>query len=301
VAMRNMLLLLIAVICNVSCGGGESFEAAAAPAVITPPGIVVPVVIPPTTAPPNAKEFEATPGLYLGSSINFFDSIGRASQVLVLENQEIWSMDGFSVPAFFGQGLLSFNRTESNSSSFAVINPLSTLRSNLLEAREFSVLNINSAFGNDLLVRYDEFPADFYVKNPNAARQTRQFGGRLVNVATGFDYDKSAEIKNAVGVWGKPQALVVDINGKFDGTALIGTENCIVTGQMLPRPNGKNVFNLRVTASGCPSNGGYAGIAYVFLDTETFGGRPPYTQLTLKLMAISEDKSKVLAVTVGRS
>jgi hypothetical protein len=60
-----MWLLLIAVICNVSCGGGESSEATAVPAVITPPVIVGPVVIAPITVPSTAKEFEVTPGLYL--------------------------------------------------------------------------------------------------------------------------------------------------------------------------------------------------------------------------------------------
>lgn len=285
--MKELLVLLIAGVCAVSCGGSGTSQ----------PVVASPVVVPPA----GRESTELMQGLYLGSSTNFLDNTGRASHVVVLENQEIWSMEGFSTPVFFGHGLLGFNRFEPQGSSFTVGSPLSTLNANLLEGREFSVLKIDSAFGNDVLVKYDQYPPDFYVKNPGATPQLRQLGARLVSLATGFDYDRPADIKDVVGRWGKGQSFVVDGAGGLAGTALLGIDQCGVTGQLLPRPAGKNVFKLNIVLSGCPSGAEYSGIAYVFLDTENFGGKPPYTVPTIKLMAISKDRLKVFSVTAGRS
>lgn len=280
--MKKMLALLIAVVCMVSCGGAGTSDPVAAP-------------------PVSGESTELAQGLYLGSSTNFLDNTGRASHVMVLENQELWSMEGFGTPVFFGHGSLAFNRFEPNGSSFTVGSPLSTLNGNLLEGREFSVLKIDSAFGNDVLVKYDQYPPDFYVKNPGATPQVRQLGARLVSAATGFGYDRPADIKDVVGRWGKGQSFVVDSAGGLAGTSLVGIDQCAVTGQLLPRPAGKNVFNLNIVLSGCLSSAEYSGIAYVFLDTENFGGRPPYTVPTIKLMAISKDRLKLFSVTAGRS
>ena len=65
----------------------------------------------PVVAPPvGGESSELAQGLYLGSSTNFLDNTGRASHVMVLENQELWSMEGFGTPVFFGHGSLAFNR-----------------------------------------------------------------------------------------------------------------------------------------------------------------------------------------------
>lgn len=280
-------MLLIACVCAVSCGGSDSSDQ---------------VVAPPVVAPPIGGESTGlAQGLYLGSSTNFLDNTGRASHVLVLENQEIWIMEGFGTPVFFGHGSLAFNRVEPNGLSFTVGSPMSALNGNLLEGREFSVLRIDSAFGNDVLVKYDQYPPDFYVKNPGATPQIRQLGARLVSASTGFGYDTPADIKDVLGRWGKGQSFVVDSAGGLKGTALVGIDQCSVTGQLVPRPAGKNVFNLNIVLSGCPASNEYSGISYVYLDTENFGGKPPYTVPTIKLMAISKDRLKLFSITAGRS
>lgn len=82
--MKPRIAILAASLMVSACGGGDSST--------------------PTPAP-SMKE-----GLYLGTSLNFFfGPSGQPTSILVLDQQEVWVLDGRTPPKLFGQGKFSFS------------------------------------------------------------------------------------------------------------------------------------------------------------------------------------------------
>jgi hypothetical protein len=72
--------------------------------------------------------------------------------------------------------------------------------------------------------------------------------------ASSFNYNTPANLSAIAGSWsgttvgGQSGTLAVNSSGSFTGS--IG--GCAMTGQLTPRPSGKNVFNATVTFGGAP-------------------------------------------------
>lgn len=229
-------------------------------------------------------------GLYLGASINYMDNTGRPSSVLILENNEIWSLEGYADTSFFVQGVFQFSDAGTSSKDFQFdqaqafvatgsSNPLSTAPAQLRSfvASDRSVVEVSS-------------PLQTPGRLPTA--------GALVAAATGFDYQKHASTQDLEGKWG---SLVITSSGAMSGTPpYSGSTPCAVAGTFVPRPGGKNVFNLTVVLTGCAEAGSYSGIAFTYMDSANFGGTAPYTVPTLRFAAMSSDKKKLFSYTVRK-
>jgi len=90
---------------------------------------------------------------------------------------------------------------------------------------------------------------------------TLSIGGQSVTLAsadsaaTSYSYDTPALPASVAGSWtlsstsGNTLSISVDAAGAFTGTA---TGGCALSGSIVPRPSGKNVYNVRLSLGGSP-------------------------------------------------
>jgi hypothetical protein len=218
---------------------------------------------------------------------------------MVLDQQEVWWLDGRTPPKLFGQGKFAYagKGTLSDNSLADVYSQPKTLAardSNVLGERAMKLHfgEINS-MPQVLVYVYSESP----LANPAYVQQS------LLFPAKNFDYNKAANISDVAGAWGTPapptgfylgsEPLEVSVTG--DLTVSPQRNGCSVVGNLKSRIGSKNIFDLSVTLSGCGDAGEYAGIAFSYLDTGYTRSIP-----CLRLIAMNSAKTKVFNLTTTR-
>ena len=181
--------------------------------------------------PPAATKAEGVySGTLTGSSSSVF-------QLLVLENDEYWSLYGTSsANAFFVAGFIQGQGASSNG-SFASSN-----------AKDFGI--VPPASGT---------VSATYVANTSISGTVAAPGGSVTFSGTPiagstYDYNTPANLSTIAGSWsltalnGSSVALTVATGGAFTGNSA----GCSFTGTLTPRSSGKNVFNLSLTFGAAP-------------------------------------------------
>lgn len=230
----------------------------------------------------------------MGSSFNFPGLGGQPTSVMVLEQQEVWVLDGRTPPKFFGQGKFTFSGegTLLNGSPANVFNQAHTLTS----------IDSNMIGDRPLELRFGEVNSTPFVLVPQA-EPINPLSASLKSPSNGFDYNKPANIADIAGSWGKDVSSSsfylgsepMTVGGAGELTAPTMSNGCSVSGTLKPRSGGKNVFNVSVTLSSCADAGDYAGIAFSYVDTGFVGNI-----YCLRLIAINSSKTKVFNVTTTR-
>lgn len=190
-------------------------------------------------------------GVYGG---NLTGSTSKNFQMLVLENDEVWSMYGTqSSSQFQVAGFVQGNGT-SNNGSFTSSN-----------VRDFGYA---PALSGTASATYS-VAAKTISGSFSAGGGTVSFSGGPI-AGSLYDYNAPAVLSAVAGNWtltaltGESVSVVVGSNGQFSATSSLG---CKFSGSLTPRPSGKNVFNLSLTfgASPCALPGQTAsGISLVY-------------------------------------
>lgn len=229
-------------------------------------------------------------GLYLGPSVNYMDNTGRPSSILILENNEVWSLEGYADTSFFIQGAFQFGDAGTLSKDFSFDQAQAFVATGSGRSLSMAPAHLRSFVAGDKSVAEVSSPLQTHGSLPTV--------GTLVSAATGFDYHKPASTQDLEGKW---ESLLISSSGAMSGTSpQYEITPCTVAGRFVPRPGGKNVFNLTVALTGCADAGSYSGIAFTYMDSAQYAGTPPYTVPTLRFAAISSDKKKLFSYTVRK-
>lgn len=237
---------------------------------------------------PTLQPSNLAPGLYVGKDLATFDfaQVVASASFIVLEGNQVWYANGFVEPLEAAVGTLQFSR----------LGP--AFGSPSIEVRVFSgsLVSKVSAAGSTALrsVDVEEFAS------PSALRAFPQAGNLRGGVrvdASRYDYDRGATVSEIVGNWRRASpyatvaspsdpALVISSSGTISGTDSTG---CQVSGALVPRVSGKNVFDVTlVLSTGCQSAGQYVGVAVRYLDVVD-RGLPPTTRPILLIEAVRAD------------
>ena len=210
--------------------------------------------------------------------------------MLVLENDEFWSLYGTQSPSLFAvAGFLQGNGT-SNNGTYASSN-----------ARDFG---FNPALAGTANATYNA-TAKTIVGSVVAPAGTVTFNGGPI-AGSLYNYNTPALLSSVAGNWaltastGEGISLNISSTGSFTATSVGG---CSFAGNMVPRPSGKNVFNVSLTfgpfpclLAGQPTSGialvyplSTGSTQMIFAATNTarssgtaaFGIRPPQVTMTV--------------------
>lgn len=199
------------------CGGGDG-GGSATPA-------VKPVVI---TA--------SAEGVYAGSLTG---SRSTAFQMLVLENDEFYALYGTSTASVFavagfiqGQGVSSNGKFTSASAKDFGSSPA-------------SAGTVNATYDPSLKTAVGTFTASAGTVSFSGA----PIAGSLYNYSTPASLATVTGFWTATGLSGEGVAFNVESNGTFNAVSSLG---CRFSGTVLPRPSGKNVFNVALTFGAAP-------------------------------------------------
>ena len=196
-----------------ACGGGDGTLGSALP-------------------PPAAATAE---GAYAGALSGATSS--NAFDMIVLDGGEYWVPYGtLSNNVLYVAGFIQGTGT-SNAGTFSSSN-----------GRDFGV----SPVGSDTV-------SATYVAGTSAqgtvssAFGTVNFSGTVAGIAP-YVYNTPASLSSIVGTWSMNSLLgnVVTVNVSGAGSFSSNEAGCISTGSVLPRPSGKNVFDVVVTAGASP-------------------------------------------------
>jgi hypothetical protein len=202
-----------------ACGGGGGSGGSTAP-VVTPAPVPAPVV-------------GAAQGFYIGTT-----SDGREIDTIVLENDQFYTMYGHTTNnAFLVSGFVQGNG-KSNNGSFTSADGVDSASNN---TRTAASVNATYTAGVNL-------------------------NGSLVEAASTVNFT-SAPIAAAVINYNAP-AKLADIAGKWDLTSLRGfattlnisatgglsgnSSGCVMSGSIVPRASGKNVFDVSIDFGPAP-------------------------------------------------
>ena len=162
-----------------------------------------------------------------------------AFQMLVLENGEFWALYGTQSPSmFYVNGFIQGNGAWSQGSFSAS------------EVRDFGVY---PATVGRLTFTYNT-KAGTISGQVSAGGQAATFTGGPIPASL-YRYDTPATLTEVTGSWtladlrGEAIALSVATDGKFTGSSTLG---CKISGTMLPRSSGKNVFDVSLTFGPAP-------------------------------------------------
>lgn len=186
--------------------------------------------VPPPAPPPATAE-----GVYGGTLTG---SASSNFELLVLENGEYWGLYGQQTAgAFLVAGFMQGSGS-SNAGSFTSSN-----------ARDFGYLpplqgSVNATYNTTAKTVQGTITA------PGA---TVGFTGGPITGST-YSYDGAAGPAAITGAWslvdlgGNPITISIAANGSFTGNA----SGCSLSGSVIPRPSGKNVYNLSLTFGSAP-------------------------------------------------
>jgi hypothetical protein len=200
--------LLTAVLLLTACGGGGDDT----PATSTPEG--------------------AYSGTLIGSSSAEF-------QLLMLENNEFWTLYGNSSAGIFRVAGFVQGSGTASSSSYSSSN-----------VKDFGFSPAASA---TLGASYNAPAGTISGTFNNSGALTSLSGNRFP--ASTYNYNTAASMASVVGTWslqaltGETVALTLAANGNFTGSTSLA---CNFTGSLVPRSSGKNVFNLGINFGPAP-------------------------------------------------
>lgn len=173
-----------------------------------------------------------------GSATNF--------QAVVLENGEYWVLYGTTSGGVnYIQGFAQGSGTSSNG-TFISTNALD--------------FGSNPPLAGNVQATY--VPGVSFSGAIGYSAGTIQFNGTVAQSA-GFDYNSPASLADIAGAWnlaasdGTSAPVTISPAGAVTGT----NAGCSFTGQISPRPSGKNVFNVTVTEGSAPCTSPGATIA----------------------------------------
>jgi hypothetical protein len=183
-------------------------------------------------SPPNsaAKAEGAYSGTLTGSASSVF-------QMLVLENDEYWTLYGSPVGSVFGLAGFIQGSGTSTSGAFSSSN-----------TRDFGA---NPALSGSVSATY--VAGSSISGSVTFGTGAVGFSGTPILPAS-FDYSQPAALADIAGNWsmttlaGSAVAVTIAANGSFTATM----NGCGITGTFTPRPSGKNVFNMVLTFGGAP-------------------------------------------------
>ena len=159
-----------------------------------------------------------------------------AFDLLVLENNELWGLGGDRIGGtLFVDGLIQGQATAGDGT-------LSTTNARVFDTDGAANVNLNANFVANTSIN----------GTITAPGISLSFAGqRLVGT---YDYNTPAELTSIVGNWnvtsldGTPAALTIAQTGALNASA----SGCVLTGSIVPRPSGKNVFNVSLTFGPAP-------------------------------------------------
>jgi hypothetical protein len=161
----------------------------------------------------------------------------RALQLLVLENDEYWALYGTSSGnRFLVAGFLQGTGTSDNG-SFSSTN-----------TRDFGTVPPGSASVSATYV------AGTSIQGTVSGGASSVTLSATAIPASTFDYNAAASVSSIAGDWnltdldGAPTSLAIAANGAFTGHS----GGCAFSGTLVPRPSGKNVYNLSLTFGAAP-------------------------------------------------
>lgn len=212
-SIGGKLLSLAAVAALAACGGGGG-ESAPAP-----------------VAPATAEGVYAGTASASGTSAPF--------NLLVLENGEYWLLYGSGTPQAlyvegFIEGVITSNNgvlTSTSGKDFGAVPAVQVTINATYNATAKTMSGTVSSVG---------FPTATFSAGPDASST--------------YNYNTPASLSTIAGQWsmtdlaGETLALNVGANGAFTG----GGGGCTFSGNITPRPSGKNVFNVTMTFGGAP-------------------------------------------------
>jgi hypothetical protein len=245
----------------------------------------------------NAKQpitypIPATPtleGAYEGTLAGWSPS--NSFSLLVLENGDFWSMYGTTTSkglavAGFVQGSGTDNKS---SKSYTSTNSKDFGYSPAVASSLSAIYNLDAKTITGALTAYQS------VSLPVPPPTSTMYGSVQINAgpltSSLYQYDTPASLTAVAGTWvattfnGDTMVFVFSSIGTFSTTSTAG---CKVSGTLVPRPSGKNVFNLDVTFGPAPCylpnkkttgiaisyplpGGGSQFVAGVIDDTRTYG------------------------------
>ena len=229
----TLAVLFMAVALSACGGGGGSSAPAPAPA----PGPA------PAPAPAGAKAEGYYQGTINAAAAPNFD-------MAVLEDDSYWAIyRGTTSTAYIagfvqGQGLSGTGGVfiSANALDFGSRPPIGAT----LNATYTTAMSIAGTF------------------TATAGSGTLQFTG-AVPATSAYNYNTAASNTAVVGTWnvgitpGEASTLTVNSAGSFTGTA-VSVGGCTFTGTIVPRPSGKNIFNVTLTIGPQPCKSpGYTG------------------------------------------
>lgn len=160
-------------------------------------------------------------------------------QLVVLENDEYWALYGDTLPSVFLVSGFIQGTGKSNNGSFTSSNP-----------KDFGVI---PAVSGTLTATYDATAKTISGEVKNSLGAVGFQGGPIPNSL--YDYKSPADLSKITGIWmmtdlsGEGLTLDIAANGAFTGTTTTG---CSMSGSFVPRPSGKNVFNVSLTFGSAP-------------------------------------------------
>ena len=181
-------------------------------------------------------------------------SASRNFQLLVLENDEFWSLYGDDTASqFLVRGFIQGAGTSSNGSLTG-------------DARDFGAA---PPVSGPLVASYR--PHGRMLGTVSSAEGVVFFQGTGVDATNStYDYDTPASLGDITGRWSLNglDGTVTDATIGASGAIQASTSGCTLTGAIAPRPSGKNVFDVSVTmgVAPCSSPGTtFRGIALSYL------------------------------------
>lgn len=175
-------------------------------------------------------------GVYAGKLAG---SASSDFELLVLENDEYWTIYGMRTPSMFAVTGFLQGTGKSNNGSFTSSN-----------ARDFGLIPAASGVVD---ATYDA-TAKTISGTVQYESLTVGFSGGPISDSL-YDYDTPASLTTITGTWtastlqGEVVSLDVASNGAFTTFSNLG---CTASGNVSPRPSGKNVFNVFLTFGPAP-------------------------------------------------
>ena len=178
----------------------------------------------------------------------------NAFRAVVLENGDLWTLYGTSTAGTLAVAGLVQGSGSSTNGSYTTSN-----------AKDFG---FSPALSASITATYTSVPTisgSLTVGNTNAT-----FSGGAIPGST-YTYNTPAVLSDVVGSWTLTStdgttgiSLVIASDGTFTASPPAPTA-CVITGTVLPRPSGKNVFNTTSTfGAGCGGQTSTTGIGVVY-------------------------------------
>lgn len=175
-------------------------------------------------------------GVYGGSLTG---STSSAFQLLVLENDEVWAMYGVQTSTAFGVAGFIQGPGSSNSGTYTSSS-----------TKDFG---FNPALAGNTSATYNATAKTISGTVSSSAGTVTFSGGPIAGSL--YNYSAPAALTTIAGSWtttsltGESVTISIASNGSFTANSSLG---CNFSGTVVPRPSGKNVFNVSLTFGSAP-------------------------------------------------